>query len=269
VEERGTAPKEDELAELARAWREMSSALHRLIGGPGHAALEILRADFDDLERAVERRASHGELAALLAHLRAEPVTARLQRLADHAQGTARRLGKPELSIEIDVRSELRLPAERWASFWSALIHVVQNAVDHGVESADERTASGKPANGKLTLAARRESDGVRVVLEDDGRGIDWEQLRERARAHGLAHETNADLVTALFADGISTARAVTQVSGRGVGMAAVRAAAEELGGQVQVESAPGSGTSVSFWFPEKGSSEVVAVSAPSLPALN
>lgn len=249
VEERRARPTVEELSELGRAWSELSRALHRLLGASGQAAFEIRRSDFEALERAIERRTPHAELSAMLGHLRNEPVAARLQRLAEHAQGVARRLGKAELSIDIVAAEELRLPAERWAPFWSALVHVIQNAVDHGVEAPEERRALGKPAAGKLTLSAERERDGISIGLADDGRGIDWERVRERAQARGVSHDSHADLVNALFVDGLSTARGITQVSGRGVGMGAVRAAATELGGTVHVDSRPGEGTHVRFCF--------------------
>lgn len=250
VEERQSAPLPEQLQELERAWQDISSSLHRLLGASGQGVVEMVSADFERLERALERRAPYAELEALLAYLRQEPVLVRLRRAADQAQAVARRLGKPELLIELNAARELRLPATRWAPFWAAFVHALQNAIDHGIEPPEQREAAGKAPAGKLVLSAWTEQDSFFVELADDGRGIDWERVRERARARGVPHETEGDLALALFADGLSTADRVTQTSGRGVGMGAVRAATEELGGTLRIQSARGVGTSIRFIFP-------------------
>ena len=144
----------------------------------------------------------------------------------------------------------MRLPVQRWAPFWSAFVHVVRNAVDHGLESAEERALGGKPPTGKITLRARREGDTITIQVADDGRGIDWERIRDRARAAGLMHQRQAALVDALFVEGVSTAESVTSVSGRGVGLSAVRQACNGLDGKIQVTSEAGAGTTLSFRFP-------------------
>ena len=119
----------------------------------------------------------------------------------------------------------------------------VRNAVDHGLEPPADREAAGKPPVGTIRLRAA-EADG-RVVIEirDDGRGIDWNRVAQKARLLGLPWDQPEDLVAALFADGLSTKDSVSETSGRGVGLAAVRAACRELGGDVSVTSEPGKGS--------------------------
>jgi two-component system chemotaxis sensor kinase CheA len=127
---------------------------------------------------------------------------------------------------------------------------VVRNALDHGIEPAEARTAAGKPAHGKLRLSARIDNDALEIECADDGRGIDWPRVREKAKERGLPHATEADLVNALFSDGLSTAESVSDISGRGVGMSAVRDAVHRLGGSIGVVSKRGTGTTWRFRFP-------------------
>jgi two-component system chemotaxis sensor kinase CheA len=130
-----------------------------------------------------------------------------------------------------------------------ALVHLVRNVVDHGIESPSERTDAGKPAAGVLRIAASHEGGRVHVEISDDGRGIDPDGVAARAVGSGLLTREEADTLddTArmelIFLPGLSTKTDVTSVSGRGVGMDAVRANLERVGGTIAVASAPGQGT--------------------------
>src|SRR6266568_505497 len=129
------------------------------------------------------------------------------------------------------------------------LTHLVRNAVDHGLESPAERLGAGKSATGHLTLSARRERDRVLIEIADDGRGMDPERLRRAAVEKGALTASAAralgDREALLLAclPGVSTAREVTELSGRGVGLDAVKRSAEALGGALEIDSAPGRGT--------------------------
>ena len=103
-----------------------------------------------------------------------------------------------------------------------------------------------------MWLAAEESDDAVVISLRDDGRGIDWNRVKEKARAAGLPHASREELVTALFADGLSTKDTADVVSGRGVGMGAVREAAAALGGLIEVTSEPNQGTTLTFRFPRR-----------------
>jgi two-component system chemotaxis sensor kinase CheA len=144
----------------------------------------------------------------------------------------------------------MRLDHRRWAGFWAAFIHAVRNALDHGIERAEERATLGKRQAGTLALRTFEEKDRFVVEISDDGRGIDWSRIAERARSAGLPASTPSDLERALFVDGISTAASVTDVSGRGVGMGALLSATETLGGKLSIESARNKGTTMRFTFP-------------------
>jgi two-component system chemotaxis sensor kinase CheA len=136
------------------------------------------------------------------------------------------------------------------------LVHVLRNAVDHGIESPDEREAAGKDPTGRVQLRAERERDHVIIEVDDDGGGLDPDQLREKAVDEGVksreAVEAMADdeVYDLVFHPGFSTAEEVTDVSGRGVGMDVVRTTARDLDGSVTVNSDPGEGTTVRFRLP-------------------
>lgn len=136
------------------------------------------------------------------------------------------------------------------------LTHLIRNSMDHGVEPPEVRVAAGKPATGKVELRAFYQAGKVRVEIQDDGRGIDPTKLKEKAVAKGIITPEKAErmgdreAVRLIFAPGFSTAKEVTDVSGRGVGMDVVRTNIAKLGGTVDVESTLGKGTSISVTLP-------------------
>jgi two-component system, chemotaxis family, sensor kinase CheA len=206
---------------------------------------------------------SREELVAQVASWRFEPIKKRLGTLADQAQGLAKRLGKGTLDIALESDQQLRLEPEAWRSFWSAFVHVLRNAVDHGLESKDERAESGKPVHGQLALRSWIADEELHIAVSDDGRGIDWNRVAEVAKSKGLpSHDADA-LVAALFADGVSTKRSVSEVSGRGVGMGAIKEAVVARDGRVEVKSEPGHGTEIRFSFPVQ---QMVPGKHPTLP---
>lgn len=134
------------------------------------------------------------------------------------------------------------------------ILHVVRNAIDHGIEPVAERNMAGKPAQATIRMRAARLGDNIVVEVEDDGRGVDLARVREIASARGLTAGTgpisDAETLELLFKPGFSTSATVNTVSGRGVGMDAVRSAVESLGGSVDIESDTGRRTRVTFTLP-------------------
>ncbi|QWC18680.1 chemotaxis protein CheA [Halorubrum sp. 2020YC2] len=136
------------------------------------------------------------------------------------------------------------------------LVHVLRNAVDHGIEPPEEREAAGKDPTGHVELTAERERDHVIIEVSDDGGGLDPDQLRDKAVDEGVksreAVEAMEDdeVYDLVFHPGFSTAEEVTDVSGRGVGMDVVRTTARDLDGSVSIESEPGEGSTVRFRLP-------------------
>jgi two-component system chemotaxis sensor kinase CheA len=127
------------------------------------------------------------------------------------------------------------------------LVHMVRNAVDHGIEPPDARTASGKPENGTVQLLAYHSAGRVVVEIRDDGKGLDRDAILKKARERGLVAESivlsDKEIYNLVFEPGFSTAKEVTDVSGRGVGMDVVRRNIESLRGQVEINSTPGQGS--------------------------
>jgi len=134
------------------------------------------------------------------------------------------------------------------------LMHLVRNALDHGLETPAERTAAGKPAQGQLTLSACHESGHVLIRIRDDGRGISRERVLQKAWDRGLVEPgvtpPDADILKLIFEPGFSTAEHITSLSGRGVGMDVVRQNIEALRGRVQIASEPGAGTDIDIRLP-------------------
>jgi len=136
------------------------------------------------------------------------------------------------------------------------LLHVLRNAIDHGLEDAETRKASGKPQRGRVKVTVRRARDRVMVEVADDGRGMDAEGLSASAVARGVltaeaaARLPRSELLLLSCLPGVSTAKDVTDISGRGVGMDAVKRAVERVGGMLELESEPGRGTRVTFRLP-------------------
>lgn len=134
------------------------------------------------------------------------------------------------------------------------LMHLVRNALDHGLETPEDRVAAGKPAQGQLTLSACHESGHVLIRIQDDGRGIARERVLKKAWERGLLEPgvtpPDADILKLIFEPGFSTAEQVTNLSGRGVGMDVVRQNIEALRGSVQIASEPGEGTQIDIRLP-------------------
>ena len=207
-----------------------------------------LSAGFD----AVERRVT--ELQRRVLDLRTTPLLRVMETLPRTARGLAAQLGK---RVEVDlVGAELDLDRSILDRLNEPLLHMVRNAVDHGIESPAARVAAGKSEVGHITIAARREKDSIVIEVRDDGGGIDLDGVRSRAVEAGLLHPDLADdlppedIAMLIFHPGLSTARSVSAVSGRGVGMDAVKATIESLGGAVELRSEPGRGTTTSVLVP-------------------
>jgi len=224
------------LQTLEDAAHEMEGALSRLRAGAGSPELPGLLRATCTMRRIVAQ-------LALEAGDGSADIWAHLPRLVDDL---SRRLGKlVDLRVSGDVAA---LDGRLLLAARDSLIHLIRNAIDHGIEPPCDRRRAGKPERGLLELDIRRIGGDVVVTIADDGRGLDLVALRERVLAHGLAQPADlaavpdADLGRHIFAPGISTAGRVTVLSGRGVGLDSVQAAMTALGGAVHVASEPGRG---------------------------
>lgn len=240
-------PTAEECVLLHDRWSELRRGVDVLLGRSVEG-FTVTNAQYVETLEAAVIGAPTQEIAAKLASWATTPVATSFERLAEHARALAAKLGK-EIEISADAAGA-HLHAGRWGHFWGALVHAVRNSVDHGLESPEARVALGKPSAGTLTMLARVDRTHFVIELHDDGRGIDWSRVATRLRERGLPAETPDDLVEGLFADGLTTSSSVTEVSGRGVGMSALREAVRELGGVVELRASSESGTTVRCVFP-------------------
>ncbi len=243
--------RQQTLGEIRKRWSALAEALETAVPAELRDTVELSEQAMAELVSQARGGASAEQIVEAVAKLRWEPAERPLSRLARHAQRLAERLGKDAPEIDIDTDG-IRLDPDRWGPLWSSLVHMVRNAVDHGIEPADERRSMGKASRGHLRLSARRASTGFRLTIGDDGRGIDWESVRRRCVERGHPCGSRSDLIAAITSLGFSVRRDVTEISGRGIGLASVAAVVHELGGELTVDSQNGQGTR---WMLEFGQS--------------
>jgi len=212
------------------------------------AAAETLDAVFSQLDTLVS------DLQSAVMMARMQPVGRVFQKYSRLARDLARQLGKDvELNItggetEVDktILDELNDP----------LVHLIRNAVDHGIETMVERRSVGKPARGTVHLSARQTGDSIVIEVSDDGRGMDPDVIRRKAIEKGVicaedaAVLDNAHCLQLIFLPGFSTRSEVSDLSGRGVGMDVVKTNIEKLKGQIDIQSAPGMGSHIVISLP-------------------
>jgi two-component system chemotaxis sensor kinase CheA len=212
--------------EIARAVRNQTAVIDRLVGETHHSAVQ----------------------------LRMVPLAQAFRRLPRVVRDVSHELGK---QAAITMKGE-DTEADKSVvdAIFEPLLHVLRNALDHGIETPEERRSAGKPEQAEISLSAFRHGEHIVIELGDDGRGVDAAAVRRKAREQSLISEEEArelsddQAIQLVFAEGLSTAAQVSQVSGRGVGLAAVRATVERLGGAVSVASQSGRGTTVRLTLP-------------------
>ena len=219
------------------------------MGDKGRDVLELSAKEIEKLEQEIRAGAPTEHVLDRLASWWLEASELPLRRLGRYATALAGRLGKGEIGIEIQAHG-VRLAPKAWAGFWTDLVHVVRNAVDHGLETPAEREGVGKAGRPKLRLSTSVSNRKLVVEIEDDGRGINWQGVKNAAGKLGLATATEDDLIRALFSSGLTTKAEVTTLSGRGIGLSAVRQQVSDLGGHITVTSKPNQGTCFRFTFP-------------------
>ena len=184
--------------------------------------------------------------------IRAQPVKPLFQRMARIVRESGDATGKQVKLVTDGENTEVdKTVVERLSD---PLTHMIRNAVDHGLEPTDKRLESGKPAEGVVRLTAAHRSGRVIIEVSDDGAGINRARVREKAIEKGLisadAQLTNSEIDNLLFLPGFSTAKTVSNLSGRGVGMDVVKRAVQALGGKISISSRPGNGTTFSISLP-------------------
>ena len=205
-----------------------------------------LRAVSEDIERL------SNELRNTMMVLRMVPVGALFGRFRRLVHDLSRETGKTiDLVTDGEATEVDKTVVERLAD---PLVHLVRNAVDHGLETPEQRRAAGKTEAGQVRLSARQAGDEVVISISDDGRGIDLKRVREKAESQGLVTPgsilSEAETLQLIFQPGFSTAATVTNLSGRGVGMDVVKRTVEALRGTIDVQSRSGLGSTISLRIP-------------------
>ena len=184
--------------------------------------------------------------------MRMLPVSGVFQKMARMSRDLGRKSGKQLRLVLSGEATEMdRSMVEHIAD---PLVHMIRNAVDHGLEPPEERRKAGKPEEGTICLSAYHEGGSIVIELADDGRGLDRDAILTKARAQGLVRAndtlTESDIHMLIFAPGFSTAKQVTEVSGRGVGMDVVKRNMDALRGRVSISTTPGQGTTFKMLLP-------------------
>ena len=213
------------------------------------------QADVPGLAQAVQNLTRTSQaLQAMVMQVRMIPVEAVFLRFPRLIRDLSAKLGK-QVDLTL-VGQDTEMDRTVVEALGDPLVHLVRNSLDHGLEPAAERVAAGKPPAGVLEISARHAGGNVIITVRDDGRGIDARKVARKAVERGLIPADAVDAVDMakaaeiLFMPGFSTAETTSDISGRGVGMDAVRTAIRELGGEVLLTSEPGSGTTAQIRLP-------------------
>lgn len=218
--------------------------------------LEIARRHDENDYKVPLQRLSHvtAELQEGVMKTRMQPIGTAWQKLPRVVRDLSNELGK---SIELVTQgADTELDRQVLELIKDPLTHMIRNSADHGIESPAERTAAGKPEKGLVRLSASHEGGTISIEISDDGRGLDIATIKRVAIDRGLANEaeigrlTDAQIAKFIFHPGFSTAKRVTSVSGRGVGMDVVRANIELIGGTIDIATEAGQGTSFTIKIP-------------------
>ncbi|WP_166244802.1 chemotaxis protein CheA [Paenibacillus turpanensis] len=239
----------DLIGELAIAKNAFPFMIRSMVEDPAAAVYaRELKERFAMLDRITK------ELQDAIVDIRMLPVAHVFSKFNRFVRDMARQSGK---QIRLEFRGEeTTLDKTLVEALSDPLIHLIRNAIDHGIEAPEERTARGKPAEGLLCIEACREGNRVVLEVSDDGAGIDVERIRAKLRESGLVEGERLEklepheLIPYIFRTGFSTAEEVTSLSGRGIGMDAVRTTIVRLQGDVQVFSEAGQGTKVRIELP-------------------
>ena len=256
------APHQFRQSDSFKSIRIKTETLDHLVNITGELITNRYRlAESIRLADADECREPLHQLTTLLRNLRDEVFKARMlpfaviaERFPRLVRDLARKQGK-EIHFQLEGK-DIELDRGILEEITEPIVHILRNSVDHGLESADERVAAGKPFGGTISLTVSRDKDHVEITIADDGRGMDAEQLKQKGVETGVisavqaAHMTPQEAFQLICKPGFSTAATVTDISGRGVGMDAVHEAVHALAGVLTIKSQSGHGSSFVLRLP-------------------
>jgi len=233
----------------------MMSGMSDMVLARNELARRLRQGDIDPaIEAALERLSmTVGEMRDTVTRTRMQKIDALFSALPRMVRDTAAGLGK-SVMLHID-GSDVELDREMIEVMRDPLVHIIRNSIDHGIEAPHQRRGAGKRENGRLSVSARQSGNQIIIEIADDGRGIDTEKLIAKLVAGGrdeqqLRRLSRRAQLALVFEPGLSSKDEVTEVSGRGVGMDVVRAAIEQIGGRVELDSVLGKGLRISIHVP-------------------
>ncbi|HFH3235673.1 TPA: chemotaxis protein CheA [Pseudomonas aeruginosa] len=259
---RSAAPDRPAASEAETTVRVDTARLDEIMNMVGELVLvrnRLVRLGLNSGDEAMAKAVANldvvtGDLQMSVMKTRMQPIKKVFGRFPRLVRDLARNM-KKEINLEL-VGEETDLDKNLVEALADPLVHLVRNAVDHGIESPEEREAAGKPRVGQVVLSAEQEGDHILLMITDDGKGMDAEVLRNKAVEKGLLERDAADRLTDLecynliFAPGFSTKTEISDVSGRGVGMDVVKTKISQLNGTVNVFSQKGSGSKIVIKVP-------------------
>ena len=226
---------------LAESVNDISTVQHILLARLGEADAAL-----------IQQTRLNRELQQDLLRVRMVPLYSVAERLYRTVRQTARDVDK---RAQLDIQGgDLEIDRSVLEKVTAPLEHLLRNALAHGIEEPEVRRAAGKAEFGEIVLSARQSGNEMMLTVKDDGAGLNYARIREKAEANGLllpgVEPTETLLAQMIFAAGFSTAEAVTEVAGRGVGMDVVKSEISALGGRIDIVSVPGAGTTFNIYLP-------------------
>lgn len=218
----------------------------------------INKQRLEELERQLALKLSpqeHMLVSDALRQLKYKPFYSLLKLCPEYITSLAEQSEKPIKAFKIE-GGDFLVDTEKYRSFTNTLIHVFRNIIDHGLEPPEERLAKGKDEYGTIKCQITRNNDKITIMVCDDGRGVDFEKIKEKALKSGFIEKdatteiTNEILLNILFEEGFTTKDTVSMLSGRGMGLSIIKAETDRIGGVVQIESCAGRGTKFIFKIP-------------------
>ncbi|MGC4093592.1 MAG: ATP-binding protein [Polyangiaceae bacterium] len=240
-------PSAQETSELGVLWRSRMQSIQEFLSNLTSNAFEVQPEEHQGLIESLLKRRDYDEILNNVEAWSWSRTAERLAHLRAQVEYVAQRLHK-NVGVKIE-HNEIRVPPGYLDRVWSTLVHAVRNAVDHGIEDPDARESKGKSREGLITLTTVQDATSLYIQISDDGAGIDVDSLRRSALKHGIPVD-GVPVEKLMFVDGLSSRDEATDLSGRGVGMGALRHACESYGGKVEVKFAPNAGTTLTFAFP-------------------
>ena len=256
----------EKIVSLINAFTEELSIITESLGSSwleDADSVEVPRSELQALESHVRTHYPGDRvLRSALEGYKKKPLSALFDRFPQMTAELAARMGKRVLPLVVK-GGDILVPEDHYQEMIGSFSHLVRNMVDHGIESPGEREAKGKAPEGTITIDITRSDHQLVFTFADDGRGVQLDKVEQRARKLGLLKDgqeaSPRDLLALIFTDNFSTSSTVSHVSGRGVGLAAVREAVRKMGGRITVKSAVDRGTVFTVTVPRAAEGEAVA----------